>query len=74
MIGIVELVYGAPGKIRTYDLLYRKQTLYPAELRVQILLSTQITHNLLNSSPSLQLIERNAHYYSCSKLRQLSYG
>ena len=27
---------GAPGKIRTYDLLYRKQTLYPAELRVRI--------------------------------------
>jgi hypothetical protein len=26
--------FGAPGKIRTYDLQYRKLTLYPAELRV----------------------------------------
>ena len=25
---------GTPGAIRTHDLLYRKQTLYPAELRV----------------------------------------
>jgi hypothetical protein len=27
---------GAPDTIRTYDLLYRKQTLYPAELRVLV--------------------------------------
>ncbi len=26
--------FGTPGAIRTHDLLYRKQTLYPAELRV----------------------------------------
>jgi hypothetical protein len=25
---------GTPGRIRTYDLQYRKLTLYPAELRV----------------------------------------
>jgi hypothetical protein len=25
---------GTPGRIRTYDLLFRRQTLYPAELRV----------------------------------------
>ena len=27
---------GTPDRIRTYDLLLRKQTLYPAELRVHI--------------------------------------
>ncbi len=30
----MDYLIGAPGKIRTCDLLYRKQTLYPAELRV----------------------------------------
>ena len=29
--------YGTPDRIRTYDLLLRKQTLYPAELRVLII-------------------------------------
>ena len=27
--------YGAPGEIRTHDLLIRSQTLYPTELRAQ---------------------------------------
>ena len=27
---------GAPGETRTHDLLLRRQTLYPTELRVQI--------------------------------------
>jgi hypothetical protein len=36
-----DFLFGAPGKIRTYDLLYRKQTLYPAELRVLICLSVE---------------------------------
>ena len=30
---------GAPDTIRTYDLLLRKQTLYPAELRVHNVLA-----------------------------------
>ena len=30
--------FGMPDRIRTYDLLLRKQTLYPAELRVLIIL------------------------------------
>jgi hypothetical protein len=29
-------MYGAPGRIRTYDLLIRSQTLYPAELRAHV--------------------------------------
>ena len=29
-------LFGTPDTIRTYDLLYRKQTLYPAELRVLV--------------------------------------
>ena len=33
---LTDFLFGAPGKIRTCDLLYRKQTLYPAELRVPI--------------------------------------
>jgi hypothetical protein len=28
------ILIGTPGRIRTYDLQYRKLTLYPAELRV----------------------------------------
>jgi hypothetical protein len=28
--------YGAPGEIRTHDLLLRRQTLYPAELRAHV--------------------------------------
>ena len=28
--------FGTPDRIRTYDLLLRKQTLYPAELRVHV--------------------------------------
>ena len=28
--------YGMPDRIRTYDLLLRKQTLYPAELRAHM--------------------------------------
>ncbi len=31
----LAVFYGAPGKIRTPDLLIRSQTLYPAELRVR---------------------------------------
>ena len=49
---------GTPGAIRTHDLLYRKQTLYPAELRVQI----NLTINVL-STPIVQFgfwIERGA--------------
>ena len=30
--------YGMPDRIRTYDLLLRKQTLYPAELRAHMFL------------------------------------
>ena len=33
-IAIFEAKNGAPGGIRTHDLLLRRQTLYPAELRV----------------------------------------
>ncbi len=29
-------LYGAPGQIRTADLLVRSQTLYPTELRAQL--------------------------------------
>ena len=32
----MDTFIGAPGKIRTCDLQYRKLTLYPAELRVHI--------------------------------------
>ena len=32
---------GTPDRIRTYDLLLRKQTLYPAELRVQMWISSK---------------------------------
>lgn len=32
---IVAFISGVPGGIRTHDLLLRRQTLYPAELRVQ---------------------------------------
>ena len=35
-----DFFFGTPGKIRTYDLLYRKQTLYPAELRVRELIDS----------------------------------
>jgi hypothetical protein len=31
---MTDFFIGTPDTIRTYDLLYRKQTLYPAELRV----------------------------------------
>ena len=34
--------YGTPDRIRTYDLLLRKQTLYPAELRVHMWISSWI--------------------------------
>ena len=37
-------VYGAPGRIRTSDLLVRSQALYPAELRAHIAL-LQLTKN-----------------------------
>ena len=30
------LIYGAPGMIRTCDLLVRSQTLYPTELRARL--------------------------------------
>ena len=35
---VFDLVFyfGTPDRIRTYDLLLRKQTLYPAELRVHM--------------------------------------
>lgn len=32
---LLILQYGTPDTIRTYDLQYRKLTLYPAELRVR---------------------------------------
>ena len=40
--------YGTPDRIRTYDLLLRKQTLYPAELRVQmwILFKSEDSNNI----------------------------
>ena len=33
---------GTPDRIRTYDLLLRKQTLYPAELRVHMWMQNYI--------------------------------
>jgi hypothetical protein len=33
-----DSLFGTPGRIRTYDLWLRKPTLYPAELRVLVLL------------------------------------
>jgi hypothetical protein len=38
-------VRGVPGGIRTSDLLYRKQTLYPAELRVHASVATIVALN-----------------------------
>ena len=33
-----SLIYGTPGRIRTYDLRIRSPLLYPAELQAQIVL------------------------------------
>ena len=35
-LGDFSTKFGMPDRIRTYDLLLRKQTLYPAELRAHI--------------------------------------
>lgn len=34
---MTSVFFGTPGAIRTHDLRLRKPTLYPAELRVQII-------------------------------------
>ena len=34
--GLIFSCFGTPDRIRTYDLLLRKQALYPAELRVHM--------------------------------------
>src|SRR5690348_4885206 len=47
---------GTPDRIRTYDLWYRKPTLYPAELRVHI--STRLKVHCLHSVIGRFRIER----------------
>ena len=63
---------GAPDTIRTYDLLLRKQTLYPAELRVHNVLA--IVYLMTRFAFSVACI---AGWSVCNfllKALQLSYG
>jgi hypothetical protein len=41
---------GAPGEIRTPDLLVRSQALYPTELRAQLVVSTRKLNHFLSSN------------------------
>ena len=64
---------GAPGGIRTPDLLVRSQTLYPAELRARrnanavpldydtaVSTSTALNGNLIHAIPSTRLLDSSA--------------
>ncbi len=54
--------YGTPDRIRTYDLLLRKQTLYPTELRVQMW--TYLTRYVINIHLKIEMgitISRNTY-------------
>jgi hypothetical protein len=54
-----EELAGTPGRIRTYDLLLRRQTLYPAELRVRLAPSLAENRPVLFQRCSLNRGARN---------------
>lgn len=64
-------LFGVPDRIRTYDLQYRKLTLYPAELRVH----NQFIYTLTYFVKTLtEMIERFLSFCQTSLASQLSYG
>jgi hypothetical protein len=60
--------FGAPGLIRTGDLLLRRQTLYPAELRVRVFNAPEI-HDFLHKHESTKTQSQTAALYSSDSIQ-----